>query len=242
MPLFQLHLRRRSVVEFNDEGIEYPDLHRAYLQVFRAIPDVARDLLVAGEDPMECTYVICDDKGRHLLEVPFTEVLSPAEWRLRRARHRPHGGHRSPSARDDLALSSFRRMFGSADVACVLLTPELLVTEITDFGARHNHVDADAVRHTSILDIFTDLRGVPKENFTKFMMLARAGQTSEVIDLPYYVLDEHGESASGWWNARTWPIFDDDEHLLGLVEWAMPFTAPTAGGTTLVRVAPKSMR
>lgn len=242
MPLFQLHLRRRSALEVNDQGIDLPDLHQAYLQVFKAIPDIARDMLAAGEDPMACVYVICDGEGRRLMEVPFTEVLSPAEWRMRRARRRPHGGPRSKRARDALALSSFRRMFGSADVACVLLTPELLVTEITDFGARHSHVDADAVRDTSILDIFTDLKGAPKQDFTKFMMLAQAGQTSEVIDLPYFVLDERGESASGWWNARTWPIFDDDDHLLGLVEWAMPFTRPTAGGSTLVRVAPKAQR
>lgn len=63
---------------------------------------------------------------------------------------------------------------------------------------------------------------------------------SEVIDLPYLVLDEAGQTANGWWNARIWPIFDDDDRLLGLVEWAEPFTRPTAQAGTLVRIAPGS--
>lgn len=242
MPVFKLHLRRRAVVEPDDLGMEFPDLHHAYLAVYKAIPDEAREMLVAGQDPMVCAYIICDDKGRRLLEVRFDEILSPAEWRIRRARPGPHAGVRSERARDDLALSNFRRMFAAVNVGCVLMTPELQVVEMNEFGAAHSHVDPEAIRGTSILDIFVDLKGTPKQHFTQFMSLARAGATSEVIDLPYYVLDEAGQTANGWWNARTWPIFDDDDHLLGLVEWAEPFTRPTTGGTTLVRIAPGSTR
>lgn len=238
MPLFQLHLRRSATIEPDDAGMEFRDLHHAYLEVCRAIPDTARDMLAAGCDPMACAFIICDAGGRRLLEVRFDEILSPAEWRLRRARRGPHSGFRSSRARDDLALSSFRRMFSSLDVGCVLMTPDLLVTEMNDFGARHSHVDPEAIRGTSILDIFTDLTGEPKRQFTQFMKIAQAGATSEVIDLPYYVLDADGKTANGWWNARTWPIFDDDDNLLGLVEWAEPFTRPTGGGSTLVRLSP----
>lgn len=238
MPIFRFHLRRRKTIDPDDHGIEFRDFEQAYLEACQAIPDVARDLLVQGVDPITCAYVICDEQGRYLADVPFTEVLPPSKWRLRRARRRPHSGLRSERARNDLALSSFRRIFASANVGGVLLTPELLVREITEFGAKHSHVDPDAVRNTSILDIFVDLKGKPKQDFTKFMTLAQASAVSEVVDLPYLVLNEAGETANGWWNARTWPIFDDDDHLLGLVEWATPFEKPTSGGATLVRVAP----
>lgn len=30
-----------------------------------------------------------------------------------------------------------------------------------------------------------------------------------------------------WWNARTWPIFDDDNYILGIAEWAEPRMRPT---------------
>lgn len=238
MPIFQLHLRKRTVMEPDDEGMEFRDLHHAYLEVCRSIPDVAREALIAGHDPTTFSYIICDYAGHRLLEVRFDEILSPLEWRLRRARTRPHSGPRSAAARNDLALGSFRRMFSSLNVGCVLMTPDLHVVEMNTFGAKHSHVDPEAIRGTSILDIFVDLKGQPNQDFTQFMRLAQAGAVSEVVDLPYYVLDAEGETADGWWNARTWPIFDDDDHLLGLVEWAEPLIRPSAGGSTLLRTAP----
>lgn len=240
MPVYKIHLRHRSSIQPDDLGIEYPNLEAAYLDVCHIIPDTARDILIDGRDPMAAAYLICDAAGRQLLEVPFEDVLSPREWRLRRARRRPHGGPRSVGVRDDLALSSFRRMFAGVNVGCVLMTPELQVREMNAFGAAHSHVDPDAIRDTSILDIFEGLKDAPKAHFTRFMMLAQAGSVSEVVDLPYLVLDDQGQTAHGWWNARTWPIFDDDDNMLGLVEWAEPFTRPTGTRGTLVRIAPGS--
>jgi PAS domain-containing protein len=235
MPVFKLHLRRHSMVEPDDQGIPFRDLHHAYLEACKAIPDVAREELIAGRDPLVCAFLICDTTGRQLMEVLFSEILSPAEWKRRRAKQRPHGGVRSASVRDDLALTSFRRMFSALNVGCVLMTPELQIVEMNDFGARHSHVDPEAIRGTSILDTF-DLAGQPKADFTKFMTLAQQGAVSEIIDMPYLVLDANGATVDGWWNARTWPIFDDDGHMLGLAEWAEPFTTPTNGGQTLRRV------
>ena len=141
--------------------------------------------------------------------------------------------------RDDLALNSFRRMFSSLNVGCVLMTPELHVIEMNEFGARHSHVEMEAIRGSSILDIF-DLSAQPKEDFARFMALAQGGAVSEIVDMPYLMLDGGGSTVDGWWNARTWPIFDDDDNLLGLVEWAEPFTSPSNGGKTLLRIAPGS--
>ena len=111
-----------------------------------------------------------------------------------------------------------------------------VVVEMTEFGARHSHVDQEAIRGVPIFDIFADLRGEPKVNFDRFMSLAQTGATSVVTDLPYLVLGDDGKTANGWWNARTWPIVDDDQALLGFVEWAEPHTAPTHGGKTQVRL------
>lgn len=128
-------------------------------------------------------------------------------------------------------------MFDGAQAGCVLLTPEMHVVDMNAFGARHSHVDVEAIRGVPIYDIFSELRGEPKANFDKFMQLAQAGAASEVTNLPYLVLDEDGQTSNGWWNARTWPIFDDDGRLLGFVEWAEPHTKPTTqSGKTLVRV------
>jgi PAS domain-containing protein len=237
MPTFYFHFSDGHQTKPDDLGIEFVNLEQAYLEVCAAIPDIARDLLIERHDPLAASFKIADSSGRILMSVPFTEMLSGAEWRPVRARQRPYGAPRSTPARDDLALKSFRRMFTSVNAGCVLLTPELHVVEMNDFGARHSHVDAEAIRGVSIFEIFSELRGEPSDNFRKFMSLAQVGVVSEVIDLPYLVQDANGETANGWWNARMWPIFDDDGNLLGFVEWAEPHTQPTQGAKTTVRLS-----
>lgn len=236
MPLFKLHLRMGQVVDPDDIGLDLPDLHAAYLEAVRAIPDVARDQLIDARDPLTCAFIICDGKGRQLLEVPFTEVLPAAAWARRDRGRGPLSGGRSTHVRDNLALTGFRHMFSTVNVGCVLLTPELAVRAINDFGARHSHVDPDAIRGTSILDAF-DLHGQPKADFTRFWRLAQQGVRSELTDMPYLVLDAAGRTVNGWWKARVWPVLDDDGRMLGLVEWAEPFTTPTQGGRTTIRVS-----
>lgn len=237
MPTFYIHFSDGRQTFPNDMGLEFDTLEQAYLGVCAGIPEMAHDLLVKRQDPMTAAYIIVDAKGRTLMTVPFTDVLSPSEWHLTKARRRPHGGPRSARARDDLALASFRQMFGAANAGCVLLTPEMHIVEMNEFGARHSHVDAEAIRGQSIFGIFSELRGEPRANFDKFMSLAQASAVSEVIDLSYLVLDGEGQTTNGWWTARTWPIFDDDHHLLGFVEWAEPHTTATRGGKTEVRVS-----
>lgn len=241
MPLFKFGMRRRNVTETDDTGLDLPDLHHAYLEAHRAIPDIAREMLIEGRDPLECVFIIADRKGRRLMEVPFEEILPPSEWRMRKALRGPLTGVRSAPVRDALAGAAFQRIFASVDVGCVLLTPDLQVKEINEFGARHSHVDREAIRDTSILDAF-NLDGKPKEDFAKFWALSQYGVVSELIDMPYLVLDDEGRTANGWWRARTWPLFDDNDHLIGHVEWAEPFKSPTAGAGTLVRISPGSSR
>ena len=238
MRSFYIHFSDGKRTFPSDLSVEFADLEQAYLEVCAGIPEMAHDLLIKRQDPMAAFYTIADDQGRTLMTVPFTEILKPSEWRLAKARRRPHGMPRSTATRDALALASFRRMFGAVNAGCVLLTPEMHIVEMNAFGARHGHVDAEAIRGQSIYDIFAQMQGEPKANFDKFISLAQAGAASQLIDLPYLVRDEKGRTVNGWWNARMWPIFDDDNQLLGFVDWAEPYTAPTQGGRTKVRLAP----
>ena len=237
MPAFYVHFSDGRQSYPSELPIEFAGLEQAYLGVCAGIPEMAQELLIKRQDPLVASYTITDTHGRYLMTVPFTDVLSASEWRRVEARQRPHGGPRSTPARDDLALTSFRRMFGSANAGCVLLTPEMHIVEMNSFGARHSHVDAEAIRGLSIFETFHGLHGKPKTDFDRFMSLAQAGVVSEVVDLPYLVLDPNGETMNGWWNARTWPIFDDDKHLLGFVEWAEPHIEPTNEGRTKVKVS-----
>ena len=86
MPIFHLHFCDGRQTFPSDVGIEFPDLEKAYLQVCVAIPDIARDLLLKRQDPLGASYIITDGAGRFLMTVPFTDVLSPAEWRIAKAR------------------------------------------------------------------------------------------------------------------------------------------------------------
>lgn len=237
MPIFYLHFSDGQRWLPDDLGLEFVSLEQAYLEVCAAMPRMAQDLLIKRQDPLAASYRIADAHGRVLMEVPFTDVLPPSQWRRSQARRRPHGGPRSKRARDDLALRSFRTMFDTVNAGCVLMTPEMHVVEMNEFGARHSHVDGEAIRGVSIFDIFQDLHGEPKADFDRFMSLAQAGVISEVVDLPYLVLNDDGQTTNGWWNAKTWPIFDDDDHLLGFGEWAEPHTVATQRGMTRVSVS-----
>lgn len=86
MTVFYAHLRTATDTRRDEIGIEFVDLDAAYLDVCKAIPDSARDLLREGKDPMACAYAIHDEAGRLLMDVPFTDVLSSGEAILHRAR------------------------------------------------------------------------------------------------------------------------------------------------------------
>lgn len=63
MPIFKTHLRRPSGIEPDELGIEFRDLHHAYLEVCKAIPDTAREMLIGGQDPMGCSSTSATRKG-----------------------------------------------------------------------------------------------------------------------------------------------------------------------------------
>ncbi|RVT90505.1 hypothetical protein EOD43_19850 [Sphingomonas crocodyli] len=214
-------------------GIVFPDLHRAYIETCRSIPETARDLLIDGADPMVCAYLICDDKGRQLMEVPFADVLSTAEIRVSRGAGGTRPTHQREPARDEAALISFRQIFARANAGCILLTPELVVKDINEYGRLHSHTDLEAVRDVYVLDAF-DLAGPLKTILAKFWTLPQCGGTAQLVDMPYCVLDAAGNAINGWWSARAWPLVGDDGSVIGLAAWGEPSVTPRAGGKTAV--------
>lgn len=89
LPLFHIHLRKPDGLEEDELGIEFPDLERAYLETYRAIPETVIDLMRQGVGSRGHAFVIADASGVILMEVPLDEPLRtrrPGEPSERRSR------------------------------------------------------------------------------------------------------------------------------------------------------------
>lgn len=86
--LYFFHLKTPKQLERDDVGIVCENLEAAYLTVCRTIPDVAGDVLRERQNPMECSYIIADEKGMTMFEVPFFELVASMNKPLPTA-HRP---------------------------------------------------------------------------------------------------------------------------------------------------------
>ena len=75
MPDFNMRLQTPVRLERSLGALSFDSLEAAYLDVMRAIPATAAEMIGAGQDPMRCSYLICDVDGALLMEVPFTERL-----------------------------------------------------------------------------------------------------------------------------------------------------------------------
>ena len=84
MPRFYFHLRSEKGVSLDTDGIEFADVHEAYLDAFRAATDLWRELLLAREDPRAHRFEIADAAGEILIVLPFVEVLETARPAKRR--------------------------------------------------------------------------------------------------------------------------------------------------------------
>lgn len=75
MRKFFIHLDMDGTMQRDDIGLpcEAPEL--AYLHACRAIPELAAAVLRARKDPMRCRFLIENEKGEEMFEVPFSEVV-----------------------------------------------------------------------------------------------------------------------------------------------------------------------
>jgi hypothetical protein len=76
---YYVSLRIADRIEPAFDMLSFNSLEEAYLDACAAIPDTAADLLRKRRNPFRCAYIISDESGRFLLNIPFHEVLPPSE-------------------------------------------------------------------------------------------------------------------------------------------------------------------
>ncbi|WP_043752955.1 DUF6894 family protein [Methylobacterium nodulans] len=75
MPLFYFHLRTPEGLDRDDCGLELESVELAFLEAYRAVPDMASELARKGKNPDRYAFQITDSSQRSLMEVPFSEAL-----------------------------------------------------------------------------------------------------------------------------------------------------------------------
>lgn len=78
MPRFFFNLSSQGNVSMDETGTEFPSLEAAYLDTCDAILDIAVEKLRAHQNPAKDAFEIADEQGNVLMQVPFSEILSPA--------------------------------------------------------------------------------------------------------------------------------------------------------------------
>jgi len=86
MPVFYFDICARGRLEADESGIELPSAETAYLQACAAIPPLVSELLRSGDHPRGYSFLVADEAGRVLFDIPFHKVLDRED--------RPH--HRGP--------------------------------------------------------------------------------------------------------------------------------------------------
>ncbi|MDR7037783.1 hypothetical protein J2X36_002534 [Methylobacterium sp. BE186] len=81
MPLFFFHLLTDDGLEHDDIGLDLESVEVAYLEAMKAIPGVVYDFGARGRRPLHYAFEIVDAEGRHVMKVPFQEILDPIERR-----------------------------------------------------------------------------------------------------------------------------------------------------------------
>lgn len=119
MVRFYFHLHTDEDVELDEYGLECRDLHGAYLQACRGIPDLAAHFLAAGRDPIGFRFELATEDGTVVMAVPFNELLRP---RSRSARMPP-----VPRSRRAMiaAARRFKPALEDAPFGAVIMTPDM---------------------------------------------------------------------------------------------------------------------
>jgi hypothetical protein len=69
------NFRHEGGLDLDDEGLELPDLHIAYLEAFEAATEMWVEAIRQMQNPVAHQFEISDERGATLLVVPFLEVL-----------------------------------------------------------------------------------------------------------------------------------------------------------------------
>src|ERR1700758_400689 len=88
MPRFFFHFTSQNDVSRDEVGTVFPSLEAAYLDSCQSALEMSIDKLRAREDPINDSVEIADESGRHLMNIPFSEVLRPSQKTGLRANRR----------------------------------------------------------------------------------------------------------------------------------------------------------
>jgi hypothetical protein len=77
MSQFFFHLVSPAGYDVDDVGSEFPTLELAYLDAHAAASEMCVEIIRDHGDPMRYQFEIVDQKGRFLIELPFSEVIRP---------------------------------------------------------------------------------------------------------------------------------------------------------------------
>jgi hypothetical protein len=86
MPRYFFNFRNEHGLDFDDEGLEFSDLHAAYLEAFEAAKEMWCEAIREMRNPSAQQFEISDERGTTLLVVPFLEVLESLRVPLPSAR------------------------------------------------------------------------------------------------------------------------------------------------------------
>lgn len=119
MVRFYFHLRTEEIVEVDEIGLECRDVHGAYLEACRAIPDLAAQFLTLGRDPIGFRFEIAAEDGVTLMKVPFDELLRPAVP-MRAGRFQVRSRRAAIAA-----AQKFKPVLEDAPFGAVIMTPDM---------------------------------------------------------------------------------------------------------------------
>lgn len=78
MPCFFFDLAGPGVLEVDEIGTEFVDLHAGYLDACRAVLEISGEMLRDRRDPSRHRFEVRDGRGRALMDIPFREMLQPS--------------------------------------------------------------------------------------------------------------------------------------------------------------------
>lgn len=75
MARFYFHLATGEDYERDEVGSEHSSANEAYLEAFETAQQMAVDLIRERRNPGRHRFDICDEQGRVVFQVPFTEIV-----------------------------------------------------------------------------------------------------------------------------------------------------------------------
>ena len=112
MPRFFFHFRDAKDLDFDEEGLELPDLDTAYLEAFEAAKEMWGEAIRELRNPSREQIEIGNAEGKTLMVVPLREVMDslrgvprhpPMEMAERAAKLSAEVAHSVATARGQLA-------------------------------------------------------------------------------------------------------------------------------------------